>query len=183
MKIGTTALTKVMRGDTAIQKVMRGVTTIWENWTLFTGNLFQMTSNNTPSPFVVTAPTGWYLENAWKFFNNVDEGGTGDWLSGGLLTEAYIDLLTPVKPKSLILKIDRVSNSDLRNIYIEGSNDLSSWDTLYQNLNSSASINSTFQLTDNNKTYRYLRFRMTSSTDGYQDRMRILSITEWYKKG
>ena len=177
MKRGTTALTKVMRGTTAIQKIMRGTTFIWENWIYYVGSLFEMTSLNTPSPFVASATGSGYPDGVWMVFNTNDDAWSPQ---TGTNFTAVIDLVNPVRMAEFTIKMNYQAYQ-IASFYVEASNDNSNWTTLWDSGGRGGSFTETHAV-DSVVAYRYYRVRMwASSTTGWT--WSRFTINKYYRKG
>lgn len=188
MKLGNNTISKVLRGSTQIQKVFRGTALIWENWVLQTGNKWLMTSNNTPSPFVVDSNDYFALgadhSGAWKAFD--DLRGASQFVmfnSSSQWAYAWIDVVNAVRPVTFLLDIQDVSGDDW-GVVIEGSNDMVNWDGLYSSRYRTTSINEQVASVSSATAYRYFRIGVHldygSTSTLYIHRFLLQS---WYQKG
>ena len=186
MKIGTTALTKVMHGTTAIQKVMRGTTVIWEAWVYKTGSLYTMTDASTPSPFVVT---GRQVNNFSKYgspyqaFDGVVSNGFGaDLYDAGAILEATIIFNLPkaIRVKTLTWSFDQSSGTDSRTIWLQIDG---SWVAIYSvidgGLDSGTVDVGSGAYKDSLVTGIMARCTSQGSRNAY---IREIKVTEWYEK-
>ena len=176
IKIGSTEIDNVLLGSTQVEKVYIGSNLAWENWVLNTGSLFEMTSNNTPSPFIVSSSGSSYPSGDWALFNS----STDVW-NPQLVTNCIdkIDLVNPVRLAECQIKINYLAY-DYTTFYIEASNDNSNWTELWNSGSRITSINETLVL-DSLIEYRYYRVRHASSS-GSGWLWEKFIITKWYTK-
>lgn len=188
MKLGTTALSKVLRGATSIQKIMVGTNLVWQNWVLMTGNKWLMTSNTVPSPFVVNGNEYWYggtdKSALWKLFDNINGSNQDVFYSQGTLNRwayAWIDVINPIKPKTFYVQIDDIYGDDW-GFEIHASNDGINWTLLHSNLWRTSHFNGSIEV-DSTNSYRYFRIGVSLLYGGIsQLRCYRFLLQQWYQQ-
>lgn len=158
-------------------------------WKTVTGDLYNMTSATTPSPFKVTS-------GLWRFFANFDDITTGMSLPSGNTTHTdVIDLATSYKITTISLKFLNKYNAYTRKanatIKVEGSLNNSSWTTLVNNTSLSVTdhtgetgpfpASSTPSITEGE--YRYLRLTTTvkqaSNSNAWITSLKVTKYKTW----
>ena len=180
-----TTIKAVTYNGTALDKVIYNGTTVWESWVLKTGQLYNMTSATTPSPFVVTGGSGAIFQDPYTIFNT--SGDAPVWNSGGF-NSPIINLSKKYIPTKFYFSVGSNTAQGNQTWYIQGSTNGSTWVNIasYATGNvgggwGNSSGNPTTGLTPSNTSgYQYLRLVKPSSWEGQVTALKLRTV-EWYQ--
>lgn len=130
-----------------------------------------MTSNTTPSPYVVSASTEYHPTNypAWKAFNHVNNAELNQWIAQSTITTGWLKYYFGGEYK-IVTSYSMFSYTDAYKTYLpknwtfQGSNDDSSWTTLdtRSNIVWEGFQTQTFSFS-NSTGYKYYRINVTAN--------------------
>ena len=189
-----TNITKVTYNGTALDKIIFNGTTVWESWVLKTGNLYVMTSNSAPSPFVASRTNnnmGTAHGQPYQALNNGNSNLFGCWVtnSGGY---TQVNLAFNQTKKIRISKVayaydvTGIATWGGGTFYIDVFNG-SSWVQVFtQGFSTSGVRSGTVNVLSSYPTMEAtnIRSRMVygSGAEAHTYYIRKVQVTEWYEK-
>jgi hypothetical protein len=160
-----------------------------QGWKFKIGNLFVMTSDNAPSPFVASA----YNNGAYNiggspymaFNNNKSSYYQGSYTNNNTYVGALINLNKTIKLRKLAINLENVSGfTNNTRGYVDVYND-GSWVNVYDSgaKTNAWSVDTTLNLNYDGVTQIRTRIVYVSGATAGQGRIKELQVTEWYEKG
>ena len=160
-----------------------------QGWKFKTGNLYVMTSDSLPSPFVASA----YNNGAYNiggspymaFNNNKDSYYQGSYTDNNAYVGALINLNKTIKLRKLAINLENVSGfTNNTRGYVDVYNN-GSWVNVYDSgaKVNAWSVDTTLTLEYDDVAQIRARIVYTGGATAGQGRIKELQVTEWYEKG
>lgn len=167
-----------------LNKKLQAIISTLNTWKLKTGQLYNMTSATTPSPFVVSGGANAIFHEPYTIFNT--SGDTPVWNS---FSSPIMNLSKRYIPTKFYFNVGSNTPQGNQTWYIQGSTNGSTWVTIAShatgNVGGGWGNTSGYPLTsltpDNSTGYQYLRVVKPTSWAGQVGSLKLW-VTEWYEQ-